>query len=182
MLTFLFTSPAMSAAFVKIGNDVTGISGVVIDGNTYDATFHNTFATADEFVYTEAFAKSATEALLDLFTGTGEFQGTEPDLVTDVFVGSELDFVANITTIYEVGGNGDVLAWTFTNKGHFINDPLNDPLDVIGQSNNFDPTFDSPSLAYTEWSQVSTVPVPATVWLMGSGLLGLIGYSRKNKG
>mgnify|MGYP000701021956 CR=1 FL=1 len=28
---------------------------------------------------------------------------------------------------------------------------------------------------------VSAVPVPAAVWLMGSGLLGLMGFSRKNK-
>ncbi|BCG63794.1 MAG: hypothetical protein methR_P1525 [Methyloprofundus sp.] len=30
--------------------------------------------------------------------------------------------------------------------------------------------------------QPSAVPLPAAVWLMGSGLLGLMGYSRKNKG
>jgi len=28
---------------------------------------------------------------------------------------------------------------------------------------------------------ISNVPVPAAVWLMGSGLLGLMGFSRKNK-
>ena len=28
---------------------------------------------------------------------------------------------------------------------------------------------------------VSNVPIPAAVWLMGSGLLGLLGFSRKNK-
>ena len=28
---------------------------------------------------------------------------------------------------------------------------------------------------------VSTVPVPAAVWLMGSGLLGVMGFARKNK-
>jgi len=29
--------------------------------------------------------------------------------------------------------------------------------------------------------ETSAVPVPAAVWLMGSGLLGLMGFSRKNK-
>ena len=29
--------------------------------------------------------------------------------------------------------------------------------------------------------EISKVPVPAAVWLMGSGLLGLIGFSRKSK-
>ncbi|BCG63257.1 MAG: hypothetical protein methR_P0953 [Methyloprofundus sp.] len=35
-----------------------------------------------------------------------------------------------------------------------------------------------------DWIRVvtaSAVPLPAAVWLMGSGLVGLIGYSRKNK-
>lgn len=30
-------------------------------------------------------------------------------------------------------------------------------------------------------SPVNNVPIPAAVWLMGSGLVGLMGYSRKNK-
>ncbi|MGB7934539.1 MAG: PEP-CTERM sorting domain-containing protein [Gammaproteobacteria bacterium] len=30
-------------------------------------------------------------------------------------------------------------------------------------------------------SDVSAIPVPATVWLFGSGLLGLIGISRRKK-
>jgi len=34
---------------------------------------------------------------------------------------------------------------------------------------------------FTYNESVSEVPVPAAVWLMGSGLLGLMGFSRKNK-
>lgn len=32
-----------------------------------------------------------------------------------------------------------------------------------------------------DFQQLSSVPAPASVWLMGSGLLGLMGFSRKNK-
>ncbi len=176
IFALMFTSTAMSSAFIEAGDAVTGISGVVIDGDTYDATFHNTLASADEFVYSEAFALSASNALLDLFTGSGQFQGTEPDLVTDVIVGSELDFAALITTIYEVDSNNEAFAWSFVNKGSTA-----DPLDEVGITQSFDPTLNSPSFAFTEWTPVSTIPVPATVWLMATGLLGLIGYSRKNK-
>jgi len=34
---------------------------------------------------------------------------------------------------------------------------------------------------YLEEFEISAVPVPAAVWLMGSGLVGLVGFSRKNK-
>jgi len=30
-------------------------------------------------------------------------------------------------------------------------------------------------------SSVSAVPLPAAAWLMGSGLLGLLGFSRKRR-
>ena len=33
-------------------------------------------------------------------------------------------------------------------------------------------------MVYADW-HIAPVPVPAAVWLMGSGLLGLAGYSRK---
>jgi len=35
--------------------------------------------------------------------------------------------------------------------------------------------------SYLVRDTVSSVPVPAAVWLMGSGLLGLMGFSRRNK-
>ncbi len=34
---------------------------------------------------------------------------------------------------------------------------------------------------WVQWTPVSAVPIPAAVWLFGSGLLGLIGYSKRKK-
>ena len=34
---------------------------------------------------------------------------------------------------------------------------------------------------YAVWSPSAVVPVPAAVWLFGSGLLGLIGMARRKK-
>ena len=42
------------------------------------------------------------------------------------------------------------------------------------------PGFDYTFRTYSE-TGVSAVPVPAAIWLFGTGLLGLIGFSRRNK-
>ena len=39
-----------------------------------------------------------------------------------------------------------------------------------------------PTLGKVSYSQVSAVPVPAAVWLLGSGLVGLVGISRRKQG
>jgi hypothetical protein len=43
-------------------------------------------------------------------------------------------------------------------------------------------TFNIPrSTGTVSWAQFTVVPVPAAVWLFGSGLLGLIGIARRKK-
>jgi hypothetical protein len=43
------------------------------------------------------------------------------------------------------------------------------------------PTSVDVQLDVSDGNEVSAVPVPAAVWLFGSGLLGFISYSRRNK-
>lgn len=57
-----------------------------------------------------------------------------------------------------------------SNEGYGAGLPGTNPLSPASE------TFTS-SLAYT----TSTVPIPATVWLFGSGLLGLVGMARRKK-
>ena len=49
----------------------------------------------------------------------------------------------------------------------------------IGYQYGFDKFFSLRSWA-VQTGDVSAVPVPAAVWLFGSGLLGLIGVARRN--
>ncbi len=58
-------------------------------------------------------------------------------------------------------------------------DPLSNPYNSLGQiSISNDPSRD---FLVRVTGNISTVPVPATAWLFGSGLLGLIGIARKGK-
>jgi len=47
-----------------------------------------------------------------------------------------------------------------------------------GEQDYFDKTFDIYAWAVRS-GDVSAVPVPAAMWLFGSGLLGLIGVARR---
>ncbi|MDC1286283.1 PEP-CTERM sorting domain-containing protein [Gammaproteobacteria bacterium] len=34
---------------------------------------------------------------------------------------------------------------------------------------------------FAQWTSVSPVPVPAAIWLFGTGIIGLIGFSKRRK-
>ena len=46
---------------------------------------------------------------------------------------------------------------------------------------NVDPGFNPISIDYSDTVSIAVVPVPAAVWLFGSGLLGLVGVARRRK-
>ena len=50
-----------------------------------------------------------------------------------------------------------------------------------GPFQGFNANFDAQSLTITSYTPVGVVPVPAAVWLFGSGLLGLVGVARRKK-
>jgi hypothetical protein len=75
--------------------------------------------------------------------------------------------INNVDLYYEIHGKG-IHAWTLSMNGG-------------GQDN------DNKGLFYYAWAvqsgdvAVLATPVPAAVWLFGSGLLGLIGMARRKK-
>lgn len=90
--------------------------------------------------------------------------------------------------IYSLGGFDPIVGNTFTIAT--FDDGVNDISDLSGNFNNivwsgFDPNI-SFTASYFDHSIVlnaiaSPVPIPASAWLFGPGLLGLISYSRRKR-
>jgi hypothetical protein len=70
------------------------------------------------------------------------------------------------------GGFGDDMAWMF------FDNPV-----LAGQSIDITKVIVVPRIGITQFAiaEYPTIPVPAAVWLFGSGLIGLIGIARRRK-
>jgi len=101
--------------------------------------------------------------------------------------GSEMGHLANVEGVNSDGGPAAVVLGIFTNvlptpywsSTEFAPDPtdawtlsFNGGDQRIGGKDSF-------NLVWAVRTGVSAVPIPATVWLFGSGLLGLIGVARR---
>ena len=95
------------------------------------------------------------------FTGSGEIWGRSMQYAlmdTSGLLGDQLSF-------YSILRNGSGLT--------------NNPKPATVSTFNGYWTFDSANAAVTWNAQVAAVPVPAAVWLLGSGLMGLVGVGRR---
>jgi len=176
----LFFGLAQAATVVtdSFGNH-TGINGVQIGASVWNATFldgnFNDNASLP-IIYTESFAAGATAALLDLFSAGGEFSQSAIDLHPVDTFGCTGVMNCHFGTAYGVISSGLVLYYDMINWGG-----ADDVFDFsaaswVGEYEVHD------NLTWIKWDEnISPVPVPAAIWLMGSGLLGLMGFSRRNK-
>ena len=177
--TALVLSTSVNAALI------TNLSNLDINGTNYDVTFHT--GAGDSF-----------NALWDanddgIFGGGGSTFATAP-----MFWGSSTEAGDAAIAILNALGSVD---WTTTSMSDGFVIPYN-----VYQGDGLTPGSDSISNTYdvytaledderawgstltdtTVWSNrpiasfsVTTVPIPAAVWLFGSGLLGLIGVARR---
>ena len=159
---------------------VTQILGLDIGGTFYDVTFHtgsgDTFnalwdadgngvfdSAAPTFWGDPTGAQAAATAIIAALgtsdTTVGGIPGSDSFYVPYGTVGPSLSSFPDSINVYTD---------TVTNAGI-------DSLATLVTSDNYDPTQFYP---YATFAVV--VPVPAAVWLFGSGLLGLVGIARKN--
>ena len=156
-------------------SQLRGILEIDINGTLWDATFYNSWSVTPNKEAYGGFAVDASLALSRVFSSyqpLSTFSG-RPELVwgiettgsgslftpiTAFFVTSFPDYWYKSGSTYNVGGTQTIGTLT-------------------GQ------TLDQErSIAFVQWSLSPTVvPVPAAVWLFGSGLIGLIATARRKK-
>jgi len=162
-----------------IASSITLTDSIVIDGFNYKATIYDSFTETGDGVYTTGFSNSASLAL-------ASYYNENKPLTTDAsFWGYTV--AKGTTTLPEL------YLWTATaddsasmSSLHLKDTNESGLYDYVVISNRFDSIdgwkSDSnsfPNIKFVEWTKVSAVPVPAAVWLMGTGLFGLMGFSRK---
>ena len=179
---------AIGATLVTdIDGKLMGVDGIDVNGTMYDVDF------VEGSCYT-LFAPCLTD---DVFTfNINEAVDASWALKNQVFEIPEWSFYDSMLTMTN-GCEGALFSCTiFTpysagadNMGNamFVNgDGLFDFNNVTTCGNCYkaDNTADMPGAVYAIWEEVggpSPVPVPAAVWLFGSGLLGLVGFARRKK-
>ena len=102
--------------------------------------------------------------------------------------------------IFDVSGINDSIIGGETLQTFYTTNPFNEPheFEIIWDSSPADAsiingwsikeTWNDPLVIFTHWrtgaitvSLVSAIPLPASVWLFGSGLLGLVGIAKRKK-
>ena len=168
---------------INSSGQLTGATEVNVLGGLYDVELKPgscnsllenctafTFTTAEE-------ATAASEAILDqvlIDDIAGQFD-SDPTLTFGC--GARPDFCA-IATQYSVGLISG-FPFVFGSLAQNFSDNTQDQ-EASPSIQNFDTLF-SGDTSYAVWSQnASPVPVPATAWLLMSGLVGLVVRSRKS--
>jgi len=156
------------------------ITGDVLDGNGGSNAFG--LVAGDTITATGTFDDSP----LMSGTGTIDFSSSSSNSMT-INAGSQTLFASNDVD-YLTGGGPTIslVAFGLTEVDYFATVGTNgatvDFSSFLGATNSFD-DIDNFSL-FGDWRttiEITAVPVPAAVWLFGSGLLGLAGFARKKK-
>lgn len=185
----VFSSSTHAAVLVVDGGILTGAKGVDVGGILYnvefvDGTCPSLFNGCDEstdFVFTDIdSALLATAALLDQVF----IDGPDGPFDTDPSLTAGCPPVLGSCGVLNPFGIGDV---PFPSQNSlltivtFNNSTLDDSATFFEQW-RIDSTDTSlvGGAVFADW-QVSPIPIPAAVWLFGSALIGLIGFSKRKK-
>lgn len=178
-LVLLFTVQASSAATLALntsGDQVIGINDLTVDEQLWDARFIGFPSNPDSVpLYHIDFANKATEALLTALDSDTSFAGTMFDTdpaYTSGCNSSQACIMATAYSFNESNFNTKIVINTDGNHTDFQG------------AFSFDSDVVRPDVTFISWERantISSVPVPPALWLMGSGIIGLVGLSRRKK-
>lgn len=172
-------TPGTDSATVILGGQLTAVMAGFDGGGVFDGA--NGSIAVD---YTAAYNLGGNQFLSSrlYLNQVNSFQNEVFSLEIDEFVGVTLSLPTNIPitfamtleTVANVNGNGSATV----NASNSLNFNPNNFLNIL-----------TPGVTANAGSYIvdntlpafSAVPVPAAAWLFGSGLIGLIGLSRRNK-
>jgi hypothetical protein len=169
-------SNAHSAMLDIVSGQLKGASGVVVSGEVWnvefvDGTFGSIFgATSGIDATSYAHALELSEALkTQVFDQSGRYD-IYPNLTFGIFSNT-----AQILTPFALVGT-EVRNASLRNVAADFYD-LTGLLYIQAARD----TSQDASYVYADWEKVVVIPIPAAVWLFGSGLLGLVGMARRKK-
>lgn len=162
------------------GEILTGIDGIDLLGGTWDVQFIDGTANAifglagiNYDFHNEADATAAATALRDVID-LPAFALWDENTVNIEGIGAN---IADIITPYSYDTISDA-AQVVTYRNGRDSFPIPDTISLGSVAHTLDFTSSATSV-YAKWTNVSNVPVPAAVYLMGTALLGLLGFNRK---
>ncbi len=179
---FVYSAISTGATIIVENGALMGATGVDVNGVLYDVSFQD-------------------GSCFDLYNGCNDISGipftdltsanaARTALLNQVFIDSPLGlfdsnttltngcFVeGSCTTFFPVVISGVIGTYFVWNRNPQPNEVGAGGLDPLNDTSIRFPDGDT----YAVWSQSTVVPVPAAIWLFGSGLLGLVGFSNRKK-
>jgi hypothetical protein len=175
-LFFSYTSAQAATTTVVVDGKLVGFDDVVVGTETYNVrfiygSFNSIFNDGADLDFNTAFdAGVAAEALLNAYDMFPTYDD-DPGLTTGVSTAT-----GRIWTPYNFLDR-DLPNDTATSRVYKNTSGTNLNPDAIETST----VVRTADKLYADWEQVAIVPIPAALWLFGSGLLGLLGVARRKK-
>ena len=180
------TNASAAGVVIDFGTGLAGAGGTISDVNS-DGSYITgsniligsltTSGTGADGVYT-------TDALLNFDTNSGSI--TIDGTITGLGINTSITLLSGSLTSWSYNGG---VGTSFSAEGYdtkhddllnALGVPLNTQFDLLSFTLGFDfPQNGNATAVSTDVLNIEAVPVPAAVWLFGSGLIGLVGVARR---